>query len=212
MKFIPANEVKLQHSLRVTSDASHRQILRFALDQYVVINMEDAKMITAFESKKFSDLLNTLKQSIVDIEVIATRPILSSKQVAPNATGFEIRLKLQDGQGRIFNSVEEAFAYEIPGTKSLIDEDRHPATNVWSLPGRHPIDRLLVTPQFIRWIDQFSATSCASHILERCFMDFRSQQDPGKVWPGKPIPVEGEFGSFEAAEYLCGRICFHRPE
>jgi len=213
MKFIPSNQVSLDHSLRVSSNQSPRQILRVGTDRYVVIDMTNAKMVTAFESVKFSQLINTLKQPIEDVEVIATRPLLSRDHtsgtgVASNETTFEIRMFLARGEGLAFNSTETAFAFCEPAP-TIVEECSTAAADHWVLPDQHPFSSLLVTPDFIDWVNRLTANCDSKQVLERCFIDFRRQYNSAIVYPGKHLTVDGEFGDFIGIEYLCGRVCFH---
>lgn len=216
MKFIPRHEVNLEHALRVTSEQTPRQILRIGVDRYVVLDMNAAKLVTAFYSQKFSLLINSLKEEIVDVEVIATRPLLSRNAASENKetsnhTTFEIRIFLAGGNGLAFNSTEASFAFTSP-KPSIVEETSSPATDHWSLPDNQLFLSLLVTPEFKRWVDLMSPNYCPQQILERCFIDFKKQHQSDMVFPGKQIAVDGEFGSFAAVEYLCGRICFHRTD
>lgn len=216
MKFIPRNEVNLEHALRVTSELTPRQILRIGMDQYVVFDMDSAQLVTAFHSQKFSRLINSLKEEIVDVEIIATRPLLSRNAVSvsketSNHTTFEIRMYLAGGNGLAFNSTEASFAFTAPAP-SIVEETSNPATDHWSLPDNQLFSRLLVTPDFKQWVDQFSPNWSPQQVLERCHLDFQKQRQPAIVFPGKHIAVHGEFGSFVAVEYLCGRICFHQTD
>lgn len=214
MKFILRNEVSLEHALRVTSEQTPRQILRIGIDQYVVLDMDAAKLVTAFQSQKFSRLINSLKEEIVDVEIIATRPLLSrnapseSKETS-NHTTFEIRMFLAGGNGLAFNSSEAAFAFTSPNP-SIVEETSTPATDHWSLPHSQPFSSLLVTPEFKEWVDQLTPYYTPTQILERCHLDFQKQHKSAIVFPGKHIAVDGEFGAFVVIEYLCGRICLHQ--
>lgn len=213
MKFLDPKDVTLDNALRITSDASPRQILRIAVDQYVVIDAEAGKMVTAFESTKFSDLINTLKESIWDIEVIATRPLLSSDVKSSNETAFEIRMFLPKGRGLAFNSSEEAFTFSNSARQSLVEVSSGPVSNYWELPSRLPFTRLLATPEFVQWMNSMDSNCHPSQVLERCFYDFQQRQRNSPILnPGKPIKVEGEFGAFIAIEYLCGRVCLHQTK
>ncbi|WP_269538034.1 hypothetical protein [Cerasicoccus fimbriatus] len=210
MKFIPHSEVSLDHSIRVTADQTPRQILRIDLDTYVIVDMERARMVTAFESEKLSELINTLRCAIIDIEVIATRYIHTSRTIAPQTTGFEIRLHLENGQSIIFTSEEESFTLQGQSAKSLLEESRKPATEALSLPNQRPFNRILVTDEFAKWISTLTLSGNCQQVIEAFWRDFKCHAKNRELLkPGKPILIIGEFGQFYAAEYLCGRVSFH---
>lgn len=167
-------------------------------------------MVTAFESKRFSELLNTLRCPITDVEVIATRYILTARPVDSESTSFDIRLYLENGQSVIFNSEDETFSLLGHSAKSLLDETRMPATEVLSLPDTHPFNRLLVTDVFAKWIKSFTASDNCREVIEVFWRDYQCLSNGREVLqPGKPILIQGEFGPFYATEFLCGRVSFH---
>ena len=198
MKILNTSVISLENAVILSSMASPRQLARVSLDQYALIMYEHKKPLWAFESKLFSTLLDSLCESIVDLDIYFSEESEMS----------EFRLQLESG--RQISIKNDGDFYEVSKLSFSGFEDASvvPAHERWELDSVFPLDRMLVTHAFAYYLDMIHDGVAISDVLNRIWYDY-SELDSycgKKTLDRQSFP--SEFGELTAVELQCGRVVF----
>lgn len=205
MKIIPNSHINLNEAVAISSGLSSRQLTRIGLDRYALILLDRSTPIFGFHSHKFSNLLNSLDSSIVDIDLLMSCP-RSAKNIAPH---IEIRLTLSTGEIYTFNGNDEVFSCTKTTPAKSTGPDRSLATQIWNLPETHPYDHMLISNKLARNLKPFIQQSSASQVLKNLWRSYFYLRDHPCICSGDEIHICGEYGHICTREHNCGRVSFH---
>lgn len=204
MKILNTSDVGLEEAVILSSTSSPRQLIRIGLDQYALLMYECKKPLWAFESRLFSRLLDSLGETIDDLEIYLSSP--SSPSVS------EFKLQLQSGRqigvksnGEFYEVSKLTFAgIESPAAVSVYER--------WSLDSVFPLDRMLVTNGFSFYLDLVNPSTPITDILNRIWSDYTHLNIYCGGHTLEHQPFSSEFGDLVAVELQCGRVVFFAPE
>lgn len=194
------HNIDLDSATRISSKKSPRQLLRISNHTYAILLMDrTSEPLIAFESERFSLLLETVANTITDVKV----------RQGSKEEPITIVLYTESGDCYSLDSDGQTWRGFVASQHYTRNLQYRTPMDLWGLPNRHPYCKMLLSATLAKHLEKQQEeqppelTLC---LIWKIFDQLRS--DPG-ISVGDWLYVSAEECRFAALEHPRGIVFFH---